>query len=262
VVRTTSILAFLLILVIAGCGREQAPATLPVVVTVTPANGATGVPVASLLTATFNKAMNPTSINTSTFTVVGPTGAAVTGTVTYSGTTATFTPATLLATSSKYTATITTGVMDAIGTALASNFVWSFTTGTAPTVISTNPVNGAVSIPINRKITATFSEAMNPATVTSAGVLSLMVTTGGALVPGTATFVNANNTVIFSPTANLLPNTHHRSPERCRQWSGSKLRIWFYHRRYGGPHCTDPHFHRTGLGSCKRSHQSNHHRHV
>jgi Ice-binding-like/Bacterial Ig-like domain len=209
VVRTTSILAFLLILVIAGCGREQAPATLPAVVTVTPANGATAVPVASLLTATFNKAMNPTSINTSTFTVAGPAGAPVTGTVTYSGTTATFTPATRLAPSSTYTATITTGATDAIGTALPSNFVWSFTTGTAPTVISTNPVNGAVGIPINRKITATFSEAMNPTTVTAAGVFSLMVTTGGALVPGTATFVNANNTVIFSPTANLLPNTHY-----------------------------------------------------
>lgn len=208
-VNTISILAFLFILLITGCGREQAPATLPLVVSVTPANGATAVPVSSLLTATFNKAMNPTSINTSTFTVAGPAGAPVTGTVSYSGTTATFTPATLLAPSSMYTATISTGATDAVGTALATNFVWSFTTGTAPTVISTNPVNAAINIPINRKITATFSEAMNPATVTAAGVFSLMVTTGGALVPGTATFVTANNTVIFSPTANLLPNTQY-----------------------------------------------------
>ena len=206
--RTSSILAFLLILLMAGCGREEAPASLPLVVTVTPANGATAVPVASVLTATFNKAMNPTSINTSTFTATGPAGVTLTGTVTYSGTTATFTPTTLLAASSMYTATITTGAKDAIGTALASNFVWSFTTGTIPTVISTNPVNAAISIPINRKITATFSEAMNPATVTAAGVFALTVTTGGAVVPGTATFVAASNTVIFSPTANLLPNTH------------------------------------------------------
>jgi hypothetical protein len=208
-VGTAPIFAFLLILVISGCGREQAPASLPAVVSVTPANGATAVPVASLITATFNKAMNPTSINTSSFTVIGPAGASVTGTVTYSGTTATFTPATPLAPSSMYTATISTGATDAIGTALANNFVWSFTTGTIPTVISTNPVNGAISVPINRKITATFSETMNPATVTVAGVFSLMVTTGGALVPGTATFVAANNTVIFSPTANLLPNTQY-----------------------------------------------------
>jgi len=206
--RNTSILAFLLILLTAGCGREQAPVSLPLVVTVTPANAATAVPVASVLTATFNKAMNPTSINTSTFTVTGPAGITVTGTVTYSGTTATFTPTTLLAPSSMYTATITTGAKDALGAALASNFVWSFTTGTIPTVISTNPVNATINVPINRKITATFSEAMNPATVTAAGVFALTVTTGGAVVPGTATFVAASNTVIFSPTANLPPNTH------------------------------------------------------
>jgi len=208
-VSITSVLAFLLILLFAGCGREQAPASLPLVVSVTPANGAIAVPVSSVITATFNKAMNPTSLNTSSFTLLGPTGAVVTGTVTYSGTTATFTAATLLAASSKYTATITTGAKDTNGNALAGNSVWSFTTGTIPTVISTNPVNAAISIPINRKITATFSEAMNPATVTAAGVFSLMVTTGGALVPGTATYVAANNTVTFSPTANLLPNTQY-----------------------------------------------------
>src|ERR1700722_3778168 len=206
--RNTSILAFLLILLTAGCGREQAPVSLPLVVTVTPANAATAVPVASVLTATFNKAMNPTSINTSTFTVTGPAGITVTGTVTYSGTTATFTPTTLLAPSSMYTATITTGAKDRPGAPLASNFVWSFTTGTIPTVISTNPVNATINVPINRKITATFSEAMNPATVTAAGVFALTVTPGGAVVPGTATFVAASNTVIFSPTANLPPNTH------------------------------------------------------
>ncbi|HSY31082.1 MAG TPA: Ig-like domain-containing protein [Verrucomicrobiae bacterium] len=208
-VSTTSVLAYLLILLFAGCGREQAPASLPLVVSVTPANGAITVPVSSVITATFNKAMNPTSLNTSSFTAVGPTGAIVTGTVTFSGTTATFKPATMLAASSIYTATITTGAKDTNGNALAGNSVWSFTTGTIPTVISTNPVNAAISIPINRKITATFSEAMNPATVTAAGVFSLTVTTGGALVPGTATYVSANNTLIFSPTANLLPNTHY-----------------------------------------------------
>jgi len=208
-ISTTSVLAFLLILLFAGCGREQAPASLPLVVSVTPANGAITVPVSSVITATFNKAMNPTSLNTSSFTAVGPTGAIVTGTVTFSGTTATFTPAAMLAASSMYTATITTGAKDTNGNALAGNSVWSFTTGTIPTVISTNPVNAAISIPINRKITATFSEAMNPATVTAAGVFSLKVTTGGVLVPGTATYVAANNTVIFSPTANLLPNTQY-----------------------------------------------------
>jgi hypothetical protein len=208
-VRTTSILAFLFFFAVAGCGREQAPVSAPLVVSVSPANAATSVPVTSLLSATFNKAMNPTSLNTSSFTLAGPGGAAVTGSVTYSGTTATFTPTTSLAASSMYTATITTGVTDTIGTTLANNFVWSFTTGNIPTVISTNPLNAAINVPINRRITATFSEAMNPATVTAAGVFALTVTTGGAVVPGTATYVAIDNIVIFSPTANLLPNKQY-----------------------------------------------------
>src|SRR6202166_4175525 len=208
-VRTASILAFLLILIFAGCGREQAPVSAPLVVSVSPANAATSVAVTSLVTATFNKAMNPTSLNTTSFTLAGPAGAAVAGTVASSGTTATFTPATPLAASSIYTGTITTGAIDTIGNTLANNFVWSFTTGNIPTVISTNPLNAAINIPINRKITATFSEAMNPATVTTAGVFALTVTTGGAVVPGTATYVAIDNTVIFSPTANLLPNKQY-----------------------------------------------------
>src|ERR1700688_5016337 len=208
-VRTASILVFLLILIFAGCGREQAPVSAPLVVSVSPDNAATSVAVTSLVTATFNKAMNHTSLNTTSFTLAGPAGAAVTGTVASSGTTATFTPATPLAASSIYTGTITTGAIDTIGNTLANNFVWSFTTGNIPTVISTNPLNAAINIPINRKITATFSEAMNPATVTTAGVFALTVTTGGAVVPGTATYVAIDNTVIFSPTANLLPNKQY-----------------------------------------------------
>ena len=50
-VSTTSVLAYLLILLFAGCGREQAPESLPLVVSVTPANGTITVPVPSVITA-------------------------------------------------------------------------------------------------------------------------------------------------------------------------------------------------------------------
>jgi hypothetical protein len=209
-VRTISVLAFLLIVFIVGCGREQTPVLGPTVIAVSPANGVTGVPIATLITATFNKAMNPTTINTTTFTVTGPAGASVAGTVTYSGTTATFTPSALLAASALYTATITTGASDPVGIGLATNFVWTFTTGTIPTVISTNPLNGAVNVPINRKIAATFSEAMNSSTVTALGTFTVAVPgAGGAAVPGTVTYVATTNIATFAPTSNLLPNTHY-----------------------------------------------------
>ena len=54
---------------------------------------------------------------------------------------------------------------------LASNYVWTFTTGastntTAPLVTSTNPVDTSIGAGTNQKITATFSEAMDSTTIT------------------------------------------------------------------------------------------------
>jgi hypothetical protein len=199
--------AFLLF-ALAGCGREQAPSPAPpAVITVSPANAATGEAVNTGVSAGFSSAMAPATINTMTFTLTGPGGAAVGGAVTYSGTTATFTPTNLLAANTVYVATVTTGAQDPSGAALAANFGWSFTTGTIPTVASTNPLNGAINVPINQKITATFSEAMKATTVTAAGTFTVAAAgTGGAAVPGTVTYVAATNTATFTPTANLPPS--------------------------------------------------------
>ncbi|HXT73652.1 MAG TPA: Ig-like domain-containing protein [Candidatus Angelobacter sp.] len=202
-------IALLLGVFLAGCGREQTVSNaVPTVVSTAPANNATGVPTAQIITATFSEAMNAATISTSTFTVTAP-GGAVAGVVTYSGMTATFTPSAALAASTVYTGTITTGAADPLGNHLASNFVWTFTTGSIPSVISTNPLNGATNVPINQKITATFSEAMNSGTVTAAATFTLAVTAGGAAVPGTVTYVAATNTATFAPTANLLPSTQY-----------------------------------------------------
>jgi hypothetical protein len=102
-----SFLTVLLVAFIAGCGQETV--TVPAVVSAVPAQGATGVVINTTISATFSMAMNPTTLDASTFTVTGPGGTAVAGTVAYSGTTATFTPSAVLAYSSLYTATITTG---------------------------------------------------------------------------------------------------------------------------------------------------------
>jgi len=202
--------AFLLFAV-AGCGREQAPSpALPAVIAVSPANAATGVVLNTAVTAGFSSVMAPATINTMTFTLTGPGGAAVAGAVTYSGTTATLTPTNSLAANTVYVATVTTGVQDPSGASLAANFAWSFTTGTIPTVTSTNPLNGAINVPINQKITATFSEAMNATTVTAAGTFAVSAAgAGGAAVPGTVTYVAGTNTATFTPTANLAPSAQY-----------------------------------------------------
>src|ERR1700722_2340440 len=200
-----------LLFALAGCGREQAPSpALPTVIAASPANAATGVALNTAVTAGFSSAMAPATINTTTFTLTGPGGAAVAGAVTYSGTTATLTPTNLLAANTVYVATVTTGAQDPSGAALAANFAWSFTTGTIPTVASTNPLNGAINVPINQKITATFSEAMNATTVTAAGTFTVSAAgAGGAAVPGTVTYVAATNTATFAPTANLPPSAQY-----------------------------------------------------
>jgi len=134
--------AFLLAVVMAACGDPDKnanaanpgdPLTPPTVTFVTPPDGNVGVcPNANptLITAVFSKAMNPATINTSTFTLSGPGGTSVAGTVSYvvSTNTATFTPSAALSPSTTFTATITTGATDTFGNTLAANFVWKFTT--------------------------------------------------------------------------------------------------------------------------------------
>jgi hypothetical protein len=207
-VRSFTTILFLGIF-LCGCGREQTVSPVPVVVSTVPANGATSVPVAQVITATFNQAMDPNTINGSTFIVTGPGAAAVNGVVTFSGMTASFTPNALLVSGTQYTATITTGAANPAGNPLAANVPWMFTTGTIPTVTATNPANSAMNVPINQKITATFSEAMNPATITAAGTFTVAVAGGGAAVTGTVTYVAATNTAMFAPTGNLLPSTQY-----------------------------------------------------
>jgi hypothetical protein len=61
---------------------------------------------------------------------------AVSGTVTYYGTTATFTPTNILTAGTVYTATITNGAKDLSGNALAANTTWSFTTGSTKATLA------------------------------------------------------------------------------------------------------------------------------
>ena len=182
----------------------------PAVIATVPANTATGVPVAQVLSATFNEAMNCAAFPAAAFTLTGPGATPVPGTIACSGAVATFTPAANLAFNTVFTATISTGAQSLVGTPLASNYVWTFRTvpvSTPPTVISTVPVNGATGVPINQALSATFSAAMTPATIGSA-TFTLSVT-GGASVTGTVTYVAAGSVATFTPDANLAPTTSY-----------------------------------------------------
>ena len=72
----------------------------------------------------------------------------------------------------------------------------------APAVNSTDPADGAIGVSFNKKISATFSEAMDPATITPT---TFTVTQGTAPVSGTVAC--ADTTATFTPAGNLTPNT-------------------------------------------------------
>lgn len=209
--RRIWMLGFLMAALVGGCGREQTVSPpFPLVLSVTPANGTTGVPVTQIVSATFSEAMNPATITSSTFTLTGPGTTPVAGSVTFSGVTATFTPTAKLSPLTLYTATITTGARDPINNGLATNFVWIFTTAAIPSVIAVNPLPASTGVPLNQKLTATFNLPMNSTSLTTAGTFILALGgVGGASVPGSVVFDTGSNSAVFSPTAALTANTQY-----------------------------------------------------
>jgi hypothetical protein len=124
------IMVLVLLSFVAGCGdSDKNGLATPLVNLVTPASTGSCASNA-IISATFSRAMNPATLTTSTFTLAGPGGASVGGSVTYVAATnvATFKPSSPLAVSTAYTATITTGAADISGSPLPANFVWTFTT--------------------------------------------------------------------------------------------------------------------------------------
>lgn len=169
---------------IADTTRPSVTFTLPATSTPGPTTGvATNIAVSAL----FSENLAPATISTSSFTVtcsapcVNPVGD-----VSYAvGTkTAVFTPAAALMANTSYTAKITSAVADLAGNTLkgnqaplpaTSNYIWTFTTGTAVvtaanvSVESTNPMSNDTSVCPGSNINATFNVAsglrMAPASV-------------------------------------------------------------------------------------------------
>jgi len=172
----------------------------PEVIITDPLNGATNVPTNKVITATFNEVMESSTINENTFFVKNG-GDIVSGQVTYSGTTATFTPASLLDANTVYIATVTRGAMDPMGNFMRNDTTWSFNTGNSPSVILTDPTEGASDVALNKAVTADFSTAMNGSTVNAT---SFFLRQGTTNVAGIVTYLGVKAT--FTPTDDLLPN--------------------------------------------------------
>jgi len=175
----------------------------PTIVSTDPANNATGVLTNKILRANFGVPMNPLTITATTFTLKQGT-TAVAGTVTYSGTRASFTPTVALALNTIYTATITTGAMNVAGTPISADYVWSFTTSNIlnPAVTAVNPINNSTTVALTKIVTATFNMPMDPLTITPT---TFTLKAGATSVLGAVTY--SGSTATFTPSADLLANT-------------------------------------------------------
>jgi hypothetical protein len=187
-------------------------ATSPVVVMVTPAGGATGVSAGTSVTATFGGSMNASTITNSTFQLSGGGSNPVATTVSYNSSTltATLVPTQPLAASTTYTATVVggaNGVQDPYGNGLATNYIWTFTTGVATpvTVVSVSPTAGATLVPATTSVTATFNEAMNASTINTS---TFQLSGGGSnSVAATVSYNSSTLTATLVPTHALAYNT-------------------------------------------------------
>ena len=180
------------------------------VVSITPANAQTAVPVNAQVVAVISDDIDPTSItNTSINVTQGATQIPGTVSLASDGVTLTFVPNATLAASTVYNVSVG-GFRDTEGNTV-STFTSTFTTGSSAygngsfTVLSTNPVNGATNVPVNMAVTFTMSNLINAASVNSATVL-VYVTSSGNYVAGT--FAVTGAAVKFTPVTNYPGNTN------------------------------------------------------
>jgi hypothetical protein len=179
--------------------------TAPTVTAMTPDEDTTGIATDVRLTVTFGEAMAPAGINTDFFRLTDGANP-IPGTVSYDtvNNIAVFTPSGGLAPGTRYTATMVTGVKDLAGNPLTIDFAWCFSTGatvdgTAPSITATT----ATGVPINRKISVTFSEDMNSLTLIPAN----FTVTGPGTTPVSGTVTYHDRIAVFAPNRNFAPST-------------------------------------------------------
>ena len=201
-----------LALAVSACGSDTSVlpdggTTGPTLTAMSPLDGAIGVGLNSKVSAAFDMPMNP--LTATTFTLKQGT-TAVAGTVSASpdAATAIFAPAANLTANVPYTATVSGSASSVAGGTLGVDRSWTFTTGAAadttpPSITATNPANNDTNVPVNTRIAATFSKAIDPASITSS---AFSVKQGTASVAGSVAY-GSGNVATFTPSSPLSAST-------------------------------------------------------
>jgi len=177
----------------------------PDIASTTPASGATGVDPAAAIVVRFTERMDRTSLNGAAVQLRrGPAAVPATIGIDAADEQVTLTPAQPLAPNALHSIVVTTAARDAGGNALAGDRTFTFRTASpdteAPRVIAIAPADGTVNAALTSTIDVTFTEPVEPATVTEG---SFRVAVNGAPLPGARTLLNANRIARFVPAEPL-----------------------------------------------------------
>jgi hypothetical protein len=146
---TKLLTTFLIILVVlfAGCKKDDYTEKIGVcfqVINTDPADVAHSVPYDKVVAATFNAKVDPATMDETTF-LLSQGSTSILGSVSYTDSTATFTPSVALLPFTVYTGTIKNTVTNTWGNGLQADHVWSFTTKPQMTLVS-NPLLGGTTM--------------------------------------------------------------------------------------------------------------------
>ncbi|MFB4273441.1 Ig-like domain-containing protein [Nonomuraea sp. GTA35] len=177
--------------------------TPPVIIAKNPNADATDAPVGTTVSATFSEPVTDAQI-----VVEDADGTAVAGTVTATGTVATFTPAERLAVNTAHHVEVN-GAKDGAGNVM-SPVTWTFTTTaetdpgdtTSPAVVSATPSSGATDVAVDTTVAVTFSEPVHSAVLRLQNV-------AGVTIAGTTTMDAAATTLTFTPVQPLAAGVIH-----------------------------------------------------
>lgn len=188
-------------------------ATPPLVETLSPADGATGVSPTANLVITFNTTVTAAAskniiIKKSSDDSTVETIAANGGQVSISGATVTINPASTLADTTSYYVTIDAGAFeDAVGNdyyGISSSTAWNFTTAdtTAPTVSTFSPADDATSVALTNDLIMTFGEDV---TAASGGTITIKKSSDDSTVETIA--ADGGLVSVSGNTATITPST-------------------------------------------------------
>ena len=177
----------------------------PVVTRTLPVGGAADAGVGAAPRAEFSKALDPSTVTASTFTLSGP-GGSVSGSVVYDAATqaATLTPLAPLA-AGTYSARLDGAVMAADGSPLGTAYSWSFTVPSpAPAALSVSggvPAASATGVATTGPFTVVFSRAVDASSVGAASVR--LRAADSSLVSATVSYDAASLTATLTPSVAL-----------------------------------------------------------